>query len=132
MATKTATKKKATTKSAASKTPKTTTAKKASKATSLPVGIISEKNPDAHVATGKYKFFFTFFGITTVLFAAVSVWLFVFSSQVLDKWESIDTCVRNDTCKVVQKDSKVVDAEDDVDDSETTDDDTTNETTVEE
>ena len=87
MAKKTAAKKKSTTKKAAKST--------------LPIGIYKENNPECHVATGKYKFFFILFGITTVLFAALAVWLFIFSSEVLEKYQSIETCARNHTsCEV--------------------------------
>ena len=90
MATKTAKKKSTTTKKTVAKKP----------ASKLP-GLYKEKCPEAHVATGKYKFFFVLFGITTVLFAAVSVWLFVFSSEVLEKYQRIETCARNhQSCEV--------------------------------
>ncbi len=97
MATKTAAKKPAAKKAAAKTVKKAAPAKKATK---LPVGVYKETCPEAHVATGKYKFFFAFFGITTVMFAGICVWLFVFSSQVLEKWESLRTCARNGTCIV--------------------------------
>ncbi len=100
MATKTATKKSAT-KSAPKKTTKVSTKKASttSKSVKLPAGVVRERNPEAHVATGKYKFFFVFFSITTVLFAAVAVWLFVFSSEVLNKWEQLEKRVESgSTC----------------------------------
>lgn len=101
---KAATKKKttATTKKAAA--PKTTTKVKtvsAKKATKLPVGIVYEKNPDDHTVSGKYTFFYVLFACTTLLFAAVATWLFVFSSELLAKYESIKACARNHTtCEI--------------------------------
>lgn len=111
MATKSATKKPAARKTATKTTTKKTSAKKAT----LPVSLVRESYPEAHVATGKYKFFFAFFAITTLLFAAICVWLFVFSSEVLDKWESLKTCARNDTCEIeyVEKQENAGDTEDD-------------------
>ena len=61
MATKTA--KKATT------ARKTTVAKKTAKGK----GIIYEKYPEEHQATGKYKFFYALFATTTLVFAILAV-----------------------------------------------------------
>ena len=94
MATKSAAKKPAAKKTTAAKTTKKTTVK----ATRVPAGIVTERRPEEHVATGKYKFFFAFFALTTLMFAAISVQLFVFSSQVLDNWEHLRKCVDNGTC----------------------------------
>lgn len=67
----------------------------------LPIGVYKENYPDCHVATGKYKFFFVLFGVVMVLFAAIAVWLFIFSTELLEKYESIETCARNHTsCEV--------------------------------
>ena len=112
MASSTATKKKASTakKPAAknTKTTKKTTVKAAeTKKRTLPVGVYCENYPEKHVATGKYKFFFVFFGCTTVIFAALAVWLFIFSSEVLNKWEELDADIRNGkTCQVVRAEDK--------------------------
>ena len=99
MATKTAAKKPATKKATTTKTTKKTASAKSTKK-NLSVGILTENRPEEHVATGKYKFFFAFFALTTVMFAAICVWLFVFSSEILNKWESLKTCARNDTCVI--------------------------------
>lgn len=99
MATKTATKK------------TTKTARKAvrAKAPAVRVGLYREKYPEKHQATGKYKFFYALFACTTLIFAAVAVWLFVFSSEILSKYESIQVCARNgETCEVsVEEQEKV-------------------------
>ncbi len=100
MATKTTAKKKTT----ASKGGKTTVTKVSStkKAVkNLPVGVYAEKNPDSHKVTGKYTFFYVLFACTTLLFAGVATWLFIFSSELLGKYEAIETCARNHTsCEV--------------------------------
>ena len=60
-----------------------------------------EKYPENHKVTGKYKFFYILFACTTAFFAALSVWLFWFSSETLNNYESIDSCVRAHTrCNV--------------------------------
>ena len=99
MATKATTKKKAT--SAKKPVAKNTTTK-ATKRTNLPVGVIYEKYPEEHQATGKYKFFYCLFALTTIIFAALAVWLFIFSSEVLSKYESIEACARTHgaTCEI--------------------------------
>ena len=93
MATKTATKKKT-----------STSAKKATSAAkkvNLPIGLYKEACPENHIMTGKYKFFFVLFSVMMVLFAAISVWLWMFSSELLVKYQKIETCARNgETCEV--------------------------------
>ena len=86
---------------------KTTTAKKSTTASKSSVRRISakalytEKNPERHQATGKYKFFYILFACTTLFFAALSVELFVFASEVENKYEEVDACVRAHTkCNV--------------------------------
>lgn len=95
------------TKTAAAKKKTTTTVKKAAavkntKKIDLPVGVFKEKCPEDHQATGKYKFFYALFACTTLIFAAVAVWLFIFSSELMSKYESIEACARsaNSTCEV--------------------------------
>lgn len=102
MATKKAatTKKKSTAKAGAKKTTttKVTTAKRATK---LPVGVVYEKYPEDHKVSGKYTFFYVMFACTTLVFAGIAVWLFIFSSELMAKYESIETCARNHTtCEV--------------------------------
>ena len=98
MATKTTAKKKTT----ASKGGKTTVTKVTKKAVkNLPVGVYAEKNPESHKVTGKYSFFYVLFACTTLIFAGVATWLFIFSSELLGKYESIQTCARNHTkCEI--------------------------------
>ena len=96
MATKTAAKKKSTSAKKATSSVKKSTAKN-----KLPIGIYKENYPEDHVATGKYKFFFVLFGVMMVFFAALSVWLWMFSSELLVKYQRIETCARNgETCEV--------------------------------
>ena len=97
MATKTTAKKKTT----ASKGGKTTTTKAKKVVKNLPVGVYAEKNPDSHKVTGKYTFFYVLFACTTLIFAGVATWLFIFPSELLGKYEAIETCARNHTsCEV--------------------------------
>ena len=56
------------------------------------------------------------------MFAAISVQLFVFSSQVLDNWEHLRKCVDNGTCII-----ESADGEGDVFEDETTTDGTVEE-----
>ena len=80
---------------------KTTTKKAAAKKSTLPVGIYKENNPECHVATGKYKFFFIFFGVAMVIFAGLFVQLFIGYSNLLEKYQRIEACARNHTsCEV--------------------------------
>ena len=99
MATKTTAKKKTTASKGGKTTTKVSSAKKAVK--NLPVGVYAEKNPESHKVTGKYTFFYVLFACTTLIFAGVATWLFIFSSELLGKYESIQTCARNHTkCEV--------------------------------
>ena len=90
MATKTAAKKKTTTR----KSP----AKRASSRSELPIGLYKENHPENHIATGKYKFFFVVFGILMVVFAALAVQLFVFSSNLLDEYQKTVECSNDSSC----------------------------------
>ena len=94
---------------------KTSTAKKASAATKSTSNsrisakvLYAEKHPERHQATGKYKFFYILFACTTLFFAALSVELFVFASEVENKYESVDSCVRAHTkCNVRLEDDEI-------------------------
>lgn len=74
--------------------------------------VYKERNPDNHKITGKFTVLYVLFAVTTLIFAALSVYLFVFSTNVLNKYEEIDAMCRSGNCKVV-----VVDY-DDVEDEE--------------
>ena len=70
--------------------------------------LYAEKNPEKHQATGKYKFFYILFACTTLFFAALAVELFVFASEVENKYESIESCTRAHTrCNVRLEDGKL-------------------------
>ena len=93
---------------------KKTTTKKVSKAKAsrLPIGVVAERKPECHCVTGKYTFFYVLFACTTLLFAGISVWLFVYSSEILAKYESIEVCARNHTtCEVRLNESGTYDVE---------------------
>jgi len=96
---------------------KVSTAKKPTSATkttsSRRVGVVAkslvtEKNPERHQATGKYKFFYILFACTTLFFAALAVELFVFASEVENKYEEVDACIRAHTkCDVRLEDGEI-------------------------
>jgi hypothetical protein len=117
MATKATTKKKTT--SAKKPVAKKTTTVKATTKKAQGKGLLYEKYPEEHQATGKYKFFYCMFALTTIIFAAVAVWLFIFSSEILSKYESIEACARahGATCEihVVDGDYEVAPVEDTTD-----------------
>lgn len=68
----------------ASSRPKTKTNRKISAKV-----LYTERHPEKHIVSGKFVFFYIFFACTTILFAVLTVWLFVFSSEVLNKYETI-------------------------------------------
>ena len=107
MATKKKTATKAKTASAAKKKVAPAKAKKTtSRKVNMPIGIYKEKCPENHIATGKYVFFYALFATTTVFFAILAVWLFVFSSELLNKYQELDSCTRNgQTTNCVEKHS---------------------------
>jgi hypothetical protein len=96
---------------------KSSTAKKASTTTKSasrrisPKMLYTEKHPERHQATGKYKFFYILFACTTIFFAALSVELFVFASEIQNKYESIDACVRAHTRCSVRADENEIKVE---------------------
>lgn len=79
-------------------TKKTTTKKTTTK--KIP-HVYKEHAPDNHKITGKFVGLYVMFAITTLIFAALSVYLFIFSSQVLEKYEKIDAACRNGNCEVI-------------------------------
>ena len=79
---------------------KTTTAKKAEKKkkkTAKGKGIIYEKYPEEHQATGKYKFFYALFATTTLVFAILAVILLITSIDLFNKYDSVQACARSHT-----------------------------------
>ena len=79
---------------------KTTTAKKAApvaKKTAKGKGIIYEKYPEEHQATGKYKFFYALFATTTLVFAILAVILLITSIDLFNKYDSVQSCARSHT-----------------------------------
>lgn len=86
----------------------TSTAKKATKRKISPSVLYKERNPEKHVVTGKYKFFYVLFACTTIFFAAIAAELYVFSSEILNKYEEVDACVRTHSkCKVTYNDGDI-------------------------
>ena len=103
MATKTATRKKTTT------TKKPSARKASSKSDLLPIGIYKENHPEKHIATGKYKVFFVIFGVLMVAFAALAVYLFIFSSNLLNEYEKAVECQNSGVCNTHVKESAKID-----------------------
>ena len=87
-------------------TTKKTTASKASAAKTTAKRGSSKKLPlpllrDEQRPTGKFAYLYVVFACTTLIFAGVATWLFIFSSELLGKYEAIETCARNHTsCEV--------------------------------
>lgn len=63
--------------------------------------LYKENNPDYHKISGKFVGLYIMFAVTTVVFAAMAVWLFFFASEVLNKYEAIDATCRNGKCQVI-------------------------------
>ena len=96
-----ATKKQPVTKKTAAKSSKSTKKGVSSRSKTVVRALYREKYPENHRITGKFKFFYVLFACTTIFFAALSVWLFCFASDTLNKYESIESCVRAHTkCNV--------------------------------
>ncbi len=55
----------------------------------------------------KFAFLYILFACTTLIFAGLSIWLFQFSSDILNKYEEIDVCARTNgaSCEVRVKDT---------------------------
>lgn len=84
---------------------KTTTAKSSKKSAKKidfdPTIIYKERDPEQNKVSPKYSFFYFLFAGTTLLFAAISVWLFIFASELQFKYQSIEACTRSHTrCNV--------------------------------
>lgn len=109
-----ATKKQPATKKVASKS-RTTSARSSSAKKTKKISaemLYKERKPENHQVSGKYKFFYITFACTTIFFAALSVWLFVFASEVQNKYESIESCTRAHTrCHVSYDEEGVMSVE---------------------
>ena len=75
--------------------------KKAKKVDFDPTVIYKERDPEQNKMSPKYSFFYFLFAGTTLFFAAISVWLFIFASELQFKYQSIEACTRSHTrCSV--------------------------------
>jgi len=76
--------------------------KKATKKVDFDPSIIyKERDPEQNKVSPKYSFFYFLFAATTLFFAAISVWLFIFASELQFKYQSIESCTRSHTrCNV--------------------------------
>jgi len=83
----------------------TKTAKKTNKKSTRKVPhLYKERNPECHKMTGKFVGLYVLFALTTVAFAAIAVWLFFFSSDLLMKYEKMDPNCRAGNCQQVSSD----------------------------
>ena len=89
-----------------------TTKKTNRKSTKKVPHLYKERNPDYHKISGKFTVLYVLFALTTIVFAAISVYLFFFASTVLNKYESIDAACRNGNCRVIINDAANDSAED--------------------
>ena len=89
------------------KTTKTTAAKRGAKNGKLKIALLD----DGQKPQDKFSFLYILFACTTLIFAGVSVWLFQFSSDILNKYEEIDACARTQgaTCEIHTKNNDVAD-----------------------
>ena len=101
MATKATTKKRATAKR------KTVAKKTNTKRKTMPIGLTTERCPENHAIKGKFVFFYCLFAFTTLVFAGLAVWLFFFSSKMLNQYESLEACARTHgaSCELINYDS---------------------------
>ena len=65
------------------------------------IGLYREHCPEAHVIRGKFVFLYILFAATMLVFAGLTVWLFFFSTALLEKYEAIDVCARVGNCQIV-------------------------------
>jgi hypothetical protein len=79
-----------------SKSTKTQKLQKSPKTKKIP-HLYKERHPEKHTITGKYTFFLVLFSITTFTFALLSIYLYYFAEDLLKKYDSIDTSLRNAT-----------------------------------
>jgi len=67
--------------------------------------LYKEHNPECHKMTGKFVVLYILFAFTTVAFAALAVWLFIFGTDMLNKYEAIDPACRNGNCQQISPDN---------------------------
>jgi len=60
--------------------------------------------PECHKTTGKFVILYIILAISTVAFAALVVYLFFFSSDLINRLERIDPSCREGNCEVVRPD----------------------------
>jgi len=80
-----------------SKTTKKTNKKSSGKIPHL----YKEHDSEYHKISGKFVGLYILFAITTIIFAALSVYLFFFASKILTKYERIDAACREGNCQVI-------------------------------
>lgn len=72
------------------------------------IGLYRERCPEAHIIKGKFIFLYVLFAATMLVFACLTVWLFFFSTALLEKYEKIDICARAGDCRVITEDGEEI------------------------
>ena len=88
----------------ATKTVKKTNKKSTSKVPHL----YKDRSPECHKITGKFVYLYITFALTTLIFAAICVFMFFSYSELFQKYEKIPAECRdtkNKVCKVVRPDA---------------------------
>jgi hypothetical protein len=88
-------------------TKKTTTRKVAAKPAAKASGVkrlVRESNPDAHVATGKYRFLLCFMMVAMIIFAGISVCAMSVAISALNQAAEYEACYMEDkNCSLPNK-----------------------------
>ena len=69
--------------------------KKATTARRIP-HLYKERNPECHKISGKFAGLYVMFAITTLIFAAVAIYFFVFSVDIQNKYDDLRDDVQRD------------------------------------
>jgi hypothetical protein len=82
-----------------------------SKPTSKVPHLYRDRSPDCHKITGKFVWLYVLFALTTIVFAALAVYLFFMSSDLLQRLERINPDCREGNCVVVDRNHNGDDSE---------------------
>ena len=75
------------------------------------IGLYKEPCPEAHIIKGKFVFLYILFACTMLIFAGLTVWLFFFSTALLERYEAIDVCARAGNCEIIIEDENLINEE---------------------
>ena len=82
------------------------------KPTSKVPPLYKPRNPEMHKITGRFVGLYVMFAFTAIAFAAMTVWLYIFSVEMLNRYEEIDPACRIGNCEHIQRDINGYDTED--------------------